>query len=125
LPENALSGLRENAEKVSKPGEKFEIINVLFEPTLEDIQRTRESLRAELYDKVKNELARINKLYPEQKYFLHRVMFESMPVPVPQQNNYKAEMRMSAVAAAPAEADITVSNKIQQSAYVIFGSKVE
>ncbi len=125
LPESELSGLREHAEKVSKPGEKFEIQDVFFEPTLEDMERTRDALRSELYDKAKKELERINTISPERKYFLHRVVFDGLLQPLPQQPKaYQAEMRVAAVAPA-AEGGITVSNKIQQSAYVIFGNKVE
>lgn len=126
LPEGELSGLREHAEKVSKPGEKFEIADVYFEPTMEDMERTRDALRAELYEKAKKELERINALYPERKYFLHRVVFDGLLMPLEQQPKaMQAQMRVASVGAAPEAGGITVSNKVQQSAYVIFGNKVE
>lgn len=125
LPEGELSGLREHAEKVSKPGEKFEIQDVFFEPTLEDMERTRESLRSDLYEKAKKELERINSIYPDRKYFLHQLVFDGLLTPQPAQSKvFQAQMR-AAVAAPEADVGITVSNKVHQNAYVIFGNKVE
>lgn len=125
LPESELSGLREHAEKVSKPGEKFEIQDVFFEPTLDDMERTRESLRADLYAKAKKELERINSIYPDRKYFLHQLMFDGLLTPQPGQPKvFQAQMRSAEIAPA-ADAGITISNKVQQNASVIFGNKVE
>ena len=123
VPESALPGLRDRAEKVSRPGEKFEIINVLFIPSFADMEKTREKLRAELYEKANQELERINKVYSDQKYFVHSMQFGGIPMPQPKA--YRAEVMAVSRAAPVEEAGITVSNKVYETVYVIFGSTIK
>lgn len=101
LPSNALANLRDKAKNLSKSGETFTIDDIQFIPSMSEMRDTNISLRNDIYQQVKEEIARIAKLYPEQKYFVHEVNFINniSPGPVPQ-NAMLMQMR-GAGAAAP------------------------
>lgn len=124
VPESALPGLRDRAEKVSKRGEKFEIANVLFTPSFADMENTRSKLREDLYNKAMKELERINKVYSDQNYFVHSIQFGGVPMPMQQDKAARVEM-MAVSRAAPADGGLAVSNKVHESVYVVFGSVVK
>lgn len=119
LPEAELPGLRSRANKISRPGEKFTIGAVDFTPSLADVERTRKALREKMYQQIGVELAKINKSYGTQKFFVHGVNFIPGSQPVPMQ---KMQTRMFAAAeAAPAARALTISDKVVVNAVVTFG----
>ena len=109
-----LVGLRDKAKGMSKPGMTFTIDNIEFTPSEMEIRDTVTVLRNKIYDQVKNEIANLNKLYPDQKYYLHDLNFVNFILPAQQ-----APVAMMKVAAAPA---LTVSDKIQLSAIAVLAS---
>ena len=116
LPQSELSGLRDKAKKISKPGETYTIDNVLFKPSDEEIQQANTSLRADLYHQAKNEIDALNIIYPNQKYYLYSIDFLSSPSPMPMAN--EMALARSASTAAP----MAVGNKVQLQATVVIGS---
>lgn len=119
LPESELPTLRSRAEKISKPGEKFTIGSVDFSPSLADVERTKQELREKMYQQIHAELARVNKNYGEQKFFVHGVNFIPGVQPVPMQ---KMQARMYTTAeAAPSSSALTISDKVVVTAVVTFG----
>lgn len=118
LPQSELSGLRDKAKKISKPGETYTIDNVLFKPSDEEFQQANTALRADLYNQAKNEIDALNKIYPDQKYYLYSIDFLSSPIsPMPMVANEMA-MAKSASYAAP----MAVGNKAQLQATVVIAS---
>ena len=117
LPQSELSGLRDKAKKISKPGETYTIDNVSFIPSDEEIQRANTSLRADLYNQAKNEIDSLNKIYPDQKYYLYSIDFVSSPSPMPMMANEMALAKSAAVAA-----PMAVGNKAQLQATVVIAS---
>lgn len=87
---NALAGLRDNAKSVTRPGETYNIENIDFSPSFEEMEQARTNARAQIYQTVKQEIARLNQIYPEQHYFLHKINFSEgyapMPVSAPRAN---------------------------------------
>jgi len=117
LPQSELSGLRDKAKKISKPGETYTIDNVLFIPSDEEIQQANISLRNNLYQQAKNEIDALNKMYPDQKYYLYSMDFALLPVaPMPMAAN--ALMAGRSAAATP----LSVGNKVQLQATVVIAS---
>lgn len=122
LPQGDLSGLRDMAKKISKPGETYTIDNVMFTPSDEEIQQANLSLRNDLYQQAKTEIDALNKMYPDQKYYLYSIDFVSTPAsPVPMAANAmymeKTAMRMAA--------PLDVGNKVQLQATVVIASMPE
>lgn len=121
LPEKALAKLRETAKKISKPGATFEIDAIHFSPSLVDIEKTKNSLRNEIYKSAKKELVDFNHIYPDQHYKLHRITFGGLqPLPLSRQErtvatNFK-KVRPQTMA-------VTVSQKTQLTANVQFISE--
>jgi len=120
LPDNVLAGLRDNAKAMSKPGETFTLDNVQFIPSEDEIRNANAVLRSNIYQQVKIELDQLNKLYPEQKYYLHQINFlaEIMPGPLPQ----NVMLVQTKIRAASANAALEVGDKLRISAVVVLSA---
>lgn len=121
LLETDLSGLRDKAKSMSKPGETYTIDSIQFTPSEDETRDANNALRANIYDQAKAELARLNKAYPEQKYYLHDVNFTTgfAPAPVMQNMMYKASNES---AAAVARVPLAVGDKLRVYAVVVLAS---
>ena len=117
LASAALAGLRDKVKAMSKPGVTFTLDNVQFIPSEDEVRAANAALRNQIYQQAKTELDQLNKLYPEQKYYLHQVNFisELMPRAMPQN-----AMLMQVKMAAPAM--LQVGDKLRLSAVVILSS---
>lgn len=118
VDQSVLTNIYQNAKSVSAPGAKYEVSGVEFKPSLEEVQTIRAKVREQLYQKVNDEMARINKVYPGQHYSVSRLVFiEGEGVPQPQTTAYRAK-EMNVMAMAAASAPLTVSNEIVLTAMV-------
>lgn len=121
LPESALPGLRSQAKAISKAGATYEIAQIEFVPSQEDIQIIKSNLRNKIYRDAKIELAQLNKLYPEQHYQLHKVEFIELPSPImAARNDMGAAVNLMKMPQAP----MNVSNKIYMQANIEFAAKM-
>jgi len=115
-----LGGLRDRAKAISVPGETFTLDNVDYTPSEEEFRNADTALRNNIYSQAKAEIDNLNKLYPDQKFYLHNVNFlgsEVAPSPLPQN-------AMAMVSAAgTSRSNIAVGNKLRISATVIFASE--
>jgi len=75
-------------------------------------------VRQALNDKVKAELARLNKIYAPQKFKVHMVDFTGKAVP----QRRRGEAKMMAMEAVAAPAAISVSNKVKMTATIVLSS---
>lgn len=119
LPEAELAGLRDRAKGISKPGETYAIDSIQFTPSDEEIREANNNLRANIYDQIKAELARLSKAYPDQKYVLHDVNFMSDMSPMPMMATgmmYKANDNGAA------RAPLTVGDKLRLMATVVLSA---
>ncbi|TAK75313.1 MAG: hypothetical protein EPO11_05620 [Gammaproteobacteria bacterium] len=81
LQQPELVNLRGKAKAMSKPGETFTIDNVQFIPSEEELRQANNDLRNSIYQQAKVEIEGLNKLYPDQKYYLHEIDFITSPPP--------------------------------------------
>jgi len=117
LEQNELADLRDKAKLISTPGETFSIDNIQFVPGKEEFRQAENDLRNDIYTQARKEIDVLNKLYPEQKYYLHTVNFILPSSPMPVAAMY---MKNEAVTArAPA---LSVGNKRELTAEVVIGS---
>ena len=117
LPQSELTGLRDKAKAISKPGETFTIDSVQFVPSDEELRQANADLRNSIYSRAKAEIDIINKQYTDQKYYLHQIDFVTQPiVPMPMPMN--AMMKMAPMAAAP----LSIGNKQELQATVVIAS---
>lgn len=115
LAQDALSGLRDKAKGISRPGETFTVDDIQFTPSEEEIRLAGVNLRNNIYQQARAEIDAVNKMYPEQKYYLHDIQFLSSPTePMPVAAN-----AMVRLAAAPA---LSVGEKQQLRAVVILAA---
>jgi hypothetical protein len=122
MPESALAGLRDKVKSISKAGETYTIANIDFSPSLAALEQTRSDLRAAIYTQAKQEIARLNAIYPDEKYFLNSIRFDVMSVqPMVKQMRTMALTAESAVVPA-ADSGLSVDAKVVQSAQVTIAS---
>lgn len=84
LTSSDLVGVREKAKALSKPGETFTIDNVAFTPSDAELRDANTQVRNNIYQQINNEIINLNKLYPDQKFYLHTVSFLGDVAPMPQ-----------------------------------------
>ena len=75
LPDTALAELRDKAKAISKPGETYTIANIDFTPSNGELEKAHIDARVAIYEQVKQEVARLNAAYPDQKYFVNEIRF--------------------------------------------------
>ena len=125
IPQSNLTHIYQNAKSVSKPGASYEIGSIEFKPGLDEVQQVRMQLRERLYQQVRDEVARINKIYPTQNYSVFDLVItegEGAPSPQAQPRGYPAnEMINSMVMPASAPA-LSVSNELTMTAMVYAAS---
>lgn len=120
LAQTNLGDLRNKAKSLSKPGETYTIANVDFVPSDDEYRNANSSLRNNIYQQIKTEIDAINKIYPEQKFYLHTVDFLSN-VPMPMAQNYAMKTLAAGAAIGGAEQvapPLNVGNKVELRATV-------
>ncbi|MDR3477697.1 MAG: hypothetical protein P4M14_06670 [Gammaproteobacteria bacterium] len=125
LPSSALVGLRDKTKSMSKPGETYTLDNVEFTPSEDEIRAANISLRGMVYQQAKDEVDRLNKMYPDQKYYIHNIDFVGNLI-TPQPIMPMMQMNMSRAAVASASAPgLAVGNKVELSAIVVLASMTD
>jgi len=124
LQQTDLGNLRDKAKSMSKPGLTFTINNVQFTPNEDEIRQANAALRSNIYQQAKTEIDTLNKIYPDQKYYLYQVNFFTPEIPMPMAPNamYARGMAANVAAQAPAPQPLSVGNKVQLQATVIVAS---
>lgn len=95
LPSSALSGLRDKAKAISKPGETFTLDGLQFTPSEDEFRAANIELRSNIYKQAQEELDRLNKAYPTQKYYIHNIDFVSAAMPMPMAQNSFVSVKMA------------------------------
>lgn len=121
LPQTDLANLRSKAKSISKPGETYTIDNVQFTPSDAELKAANLALRSEIYQQAKTEIDAINKLYPEQKYYLHAVDFLNRPMPMMRADSNMMMAKMAS-ASMPEAAPLNVGNKAYVNATIEIAS---
>lgn len=119
MAQSDLAGLRDKVKAVSKAGETFTLDNVQFVPSEEEIKQASIGLRTNIYNQAKSEIENLNKIYPDQKYYLHQIDLLVPPPVMPMQNTM---MKMAAVSAAMPAPALVVGNKVRMQATVVLAS---
>jgi len=126
LSSSDLGGLRNKAKAITKPGETFTIDNVEFTPSADELRAVNTSLRNDIYQQIKTEIDSLNKLYPQDTYYLHTVNFTDEVMPVAQSMVMdKANSMRTASAAAremPTSSSLAVGDKLKITATVVLAT---
>lgn len=113
MPQSDLAGLRSKAKAMSKPGVTYTIDDVQFTPSDDEITQANAALRAMVYQQAKMEMDALSKVYPDQKFYIYRVDFSMMPMPMAGMAMKTMSMNEAAVAA-----PLNVGNKMEMTASV-------
>lgn len=80
LPESELASLRDKAKKLTRPGETYNIQSFEFTPTIAELEQAHTLLRGRIYERARQEMDKLNQLYPGQKYFVHTIDFAPVSI---------------------------------------------
>jgi hypothetical protein len=117
LPQPELVNLRGKAKSMSRPGNTYTIDDVRFTPSDDEITQANVMMRGMIYQQAKSEIDALNKMYPEQKYYLYHIDFNAQPIVMPMMEMATARNQI-AYAAAP----LKVGNKMELYANVTVAS---
>lgn len=118
IAQDRLTSIYQSAKSVSVPGATYEIASVEFTPSLDEVQQVRTQLREKIYQMVRDELARLNKIYEGQTYTLNSLVFSDGDViALPQAKTYASPEGVNAIATSVAP-NLTVSNELNMTAMV-------
>lgn len=116
--QTALTDIYQSAKSVSKPGAQYTISGIDFKPSQDEVQTVRAAVRKELYQQVNDELARINKAYPNQNYSVSNLVFIDGDNPQPPVAYQGKAMNTLMVQSSMAPAPLSVSNELILTAVV-------
>ncbi len=119
IEEAALSTIYVKAKEISKPGVAYQIQSLDFSPSPDEIEQLKSRLRAKIYFDAKEELERLNKIYDNQQYRVHRIDFSTAIAP---ERRYLMKQGQAATEQA-APASVALSHRVWVSANVILASK--
>lgn len=124
LPENELSGLDENAKKLSKAGMQLSVATIDFSPTLEEMEAARGAVRAQIYKMANDQLAALNSALPGHNYRIALIDFtgmEGMPM-LKSQLALPGVMHTMAMAASESAPSLERSEKVTLTARVVLAA---
>jgi hypothetical protein len=121
LPLSALPNLRDKAKTMSKPGETYTLDNVEFTPNTDELRDANTALRSQVYLQAKDEVDRLNKLYPDQKFYMHSIDFVNNIVAIPRPMPMNV-MAMRAASPQEPENNLAVGDKLILNAIVVLAS---
>lgn len=70
-----LNSVYAQASKVSRPGENYNIQQIDFKPSSQELQAAKSQLRLTLYKQVSQEIDALNQAFPGQHYTVHHLEF--------------------------------------------------
>lgn len=123
LPEVALTGLRAKAKTASQPGRAVKIVDIEFTPSDREMEQARSALREQIYQDANAELARLNKVYPGQRFRVHQIEFEgARPIVSMARNKVMLLATESSASVAPT---LSVNNKLTVTARIVLAASKE
>lgn len=120
LPESDLAGLRDTAKAFSSEGQTYSIENILYTPSSAEIMAARVQLRSQIYNQAKDELARLNNVYPNTNYRLYNISFSGINGMTPTPNFMAAKVSSENVGLG--RESLSTSQLLTQDAMVIFAA---
>lgn len=117
VPEQSLTKINTLAKSVSQPGARYRIQNIDFTPQLSEVEKVKARVRETIYSQANDEITRLNKQYPKQKYSLHGVVFlgPNVAMMLPRAKTKRMNTMVMAAQAAPS---IAVSNEVKLTALI-------
>src|SRR5579862_2988355 len=116
LAQTDLANLRDKAKSLSAPGMTFTIDTIQFTPSEDELRTANINLRNQIYQQVKAETDALNRMYTDQKYYVHQINFISSPVMMPMAMQYGAK------AVGTNSSSLSVGNKQELQATVVLAS---
>lgn len=116
VADQGLDGLRERADRASRPGLKITVANIDFTPTLAEVEATHARLRGDLYEQAQAELKRVRAAFSDRDYRIGRIDFAGMGGPSPGRDG-RLQMQRAMAEAAPA--GVQVEERVRLTATVV------
>ncbi|MDF1678715.1 MAG: hypothetical protein P1U32_08495 [Legionellaceae bacterium] len=124
LNNNTLSGLQEGLKSLNKPGEKYQIDHIDYQPDLSTINQAKSELRKALYQQVISGQQELNTSLPKTNpgYVIYNINFNDARLPEPvayMANTARAKQSNRA------QDNTSLSEKMQMLAHVTYAAPLE
>lgn len=121
--QSVLPAVNQKAKSISQPGTKYQVSDIDFKPSDQDIEAVKAQVRQDLYSKIDKEAQALNNQFNKQKYSLYNVQISVPGAAYPQAREVQRMAKANiAFAAAQYSSNISVSNKVKLIAYVTLAS---
>ena len=80
LPNNQINNLRQKARASSKQGETYEVKDIDYSPSPEEIATAQFELRQKIYQSARDEVNSINQVFPNQRFSLFSINFNTSAI---------------------------------------------
>ena len=84
VPEASLADLAGKAKDATKPGRALSVATIDYTPTLAEHEAVLDRLRAKIYGRVAEEIAALNKAFPDRSFRVRSLMMGTLNRPMPQ-----------------------------------------
>lgn len=96
LSADQLANLRSKTTALSKPGIKYSINDIEFTPSMDEVQTAEDQLRAQLYQRIKQEIDTLNKTY-NQNFYVNDLEFYTGNAQPMMRSDTNAKMMLTAM----------------------------
>lgn len=127
IPTVQIGDIRKKAEDLTKPGMKYQVSDISYAPTMDEMQKAEMDLRNQIYQQVHNEIEELDKTYKNQDFYVSDIEFMTGGMPMPRAkyaDNAAGSVNM-VVRAPMAASPGNVSQKITMNAVVTVASTVD
>lgn len=123
LNNNELSTLQAKLKTLNKPGEKYSIDNIDYQPDLHTINQAKKALRADLYQQIMTGLQELNIALPDThpSYQIYKINFNDAQIQEPVA--YVAS-KVRTTQKSNLLKNTTLSGKMHMSAYVTYSAEI-
>ncbi|WP_193172261.1 SIMPL domain-containing protein [Nisaea nitritireducens] len=124
LPSTALGGIGSTVDDLGEAGRSYALLGIDFTPTLAEREAALADLRADIYQRAADELARLKAVYPDRGYRVAAIHIAPGAVPRPQPAMMMRTEAISKLAADGSGGGDSVAQKAELRASVRFAAEV-
>jgi len=77
MPFSEVAVVQKQIKTISQPGRQYKIASIDYSPSMAVLEKAKIVLRDKVYAQANIEIKQLNKAYPAQSYFVHKIVFLS------------------------------------------------
>lgn len=118
IPNDQLAKLMQQLKSFTQAGRQYRILAVDFAPGFQTIERAKANLRQKIYQKIKQEMVKLNQIYSKQHFFVYRIRFLTLTPIAATMTSFRTPQTL-------VKSRLSVSNRMQLGAQVVLASMIK